>query len=238
MTTKRVLHQFIGHEQEIYSLDISSDSRYIVSGSIDRSIRLWCTEENQCISVLRVESGVASVAISPDGRFVAAGDLNNSIRIWEIQSRTMVEHFESEQGHQNSIRSIAFSSDGQTLVSCSLDNTIKIWIFDNANVHLLNGSLLRRSKCVRTLKGHRDFVLDIAETFDGRWVISGSKDTNVQFWDSATGAAQFTLKGHTNAGESHLKRCEKISANSCRSHFSRLVTSHFPVCNRSGRLKG
>lgn len=38
-------------------------------------------------------------------------------------------------------------------------------------------------------------------TPDGAWVMSGSKDRGVQFWDPVTGNAQMMLQGHKNSGE-------------------------------------
>jgi glucose repression regulatory protein TUP1 len=46
----------------------------------------------------------------------------------------------------------------------------------------------------------QDFVLSVALTPHGEWVLSGSKDRGVQFWDPNTGAAQLMLQGHKNSG--------------------------------------
>lgn len=47
----------------------------------------------------------------------------------------------------------------------------------------------------------QDFVLSVALTPDGHWVLSGSKDRGVQFWDPRTGIAQLMLQGHKNSGK-------------------------------------
>lgn len=43
-------------------------------------------------------------------------------------------------------------------------------------------------------------MLSVACTPDGNWVVSGSKDRGVQFWDPRTGQTQFMLQGHKNSG--------------------------------------
>jgi glucose repression regulatory protein TUP1 len=48
-----------------------------------------------------------------------------------------------------------------------------------------------------TLK--QDYVLSVAISPDGQWVVSGSKDRSIQFWNIATGQAQFMLQGHKNS---------------------------------------
>jgi len=46
----------------------------------------------------------------------------------------------------------------------------------------------------------QDFVLSVSVSNDGRWVVSGSKDRSVHFWDAHSGALQLTLQGHKNSG--------------------------------------
>ena len=41
----------------------------------------------------------------------------------------------------------------------------------------------------------------MAVSHDGAWVVSGSKDRGVQFWDSRTAIVQCMLQGHKNSGE-------------------------------------
>ena len=43
-------------------------------------------------------------------------------------------------------------------------------------------------------------MLSVALTPDGNWVMSGSKDRGVQFWDPESGFAQLMLQGHKNSG--------------------------------------
>jgi WD40 repeat protein len=51
-----------------------------------------------------------------------------------------------------------------------------------------------------TNEAFQDFVLSVALTPHGDWVLSGSKDRGVQFWDPHTGVAQLMLQGHKNSG--------------------------------------
>lgn len=41
--------------------------------------------------------------------------------------------------------------------------------------------------------------MSVALTPDGAWVLSGSKDRGVQFWDPRTGSTQLMLQGHKNS---------------------------------------
>ncbi|CAI6333446.1 unnamed protein product [Periconia digitata] len=197
IASRTIKHQFTGHEQDIYSLDFARNGRIIASGSGDRSVRLWDLETNTQLRNLSIEDGVTTVAISPDNRFVAAGSLDKSVRVWDAQTGALVVRLEGEQGHKDSVYSVAFAPSGDRLVSGSLDKTIKMWELTTPT-RLMQGAA-PGGKCIRTFEGHKDFVLSVALTPHGDWVLSGSKDRGVQFWDPHTGVAQLMLQGHKNS---------------------------------------
>ncbi|KAI8575534.1 hypothetical protein K450DRAFT_261385 [Umbelopsis ramanniana AG] len=200
ISKRRIRHCLTGHEQDIYSLDFSRDGRIIVSGSGDRTARIWDMAEGVCLHVLRVndidqkDPGVTSVAISPDGRLVAAGSLDKMVRVWDTQTGQMLERFE---GHKDSVYSVAFMADGKSVVSGSLDKTLRLWQLNTDSRGY--GNERGKGPCKQIFTGHKDFVLSVATTPDGNWVVSGSKDRRVQFWDPRTGQVQFMLQGHKNS---------------------------------------
>ena len=121
---------FEGHQQEIYSLDFSQDGRLIVSGSGDKTARIW-NMDGVNSKVLTIndpdtnnDAGVTSVAISPNGQLVAAGSLDAIVRIWDVATGALLERL---RGHRDSVYSVAFTPDGKGLVSGSLDKTLKYW---------------------------------------------------------------------------------------------------------------
>jgi len=192
---------FTGHEQDIYSLDFSRDGELIVSGSGDKTARIWNMVTGENIFKLPVEeasqkdAGVTSVAISPDKRYVAAGSLDKIVRVWDTRTGTLLEKLE---GHKDSVYAVAFAPDGATLVSGSLDKTLKLWDMTSLSRHpqgLPSGA--KHNKM--TFSGHKDFVLSVAVSPDARWIVSGSKDRGVQFWDPNSGQQQFMLQGHKNS---------------------------------------
>ncbi|KAJ2906699.1 transcriptional repressor tup1 [Zalerion maritima] len=197
IANRTIRNTFSGHEQDIYSLDFARDGRTIASGSGDRTVRLWDIEQGANTLILAIEDGVTTVAISPDAKYVAAGSLDRSVRVWDVAHGYLLERLEGPDGHKDSVYSVAFSPNGKDLVSGSLDKTIKMWEL-NAPRGLSNPAP-KGGKCIRTFEGHRDFVLSVALTPDNAWVLSGSKDRGVQFWDPHTGETQLMLQGHKNS---------------------------------------
>jgi len=162
-----------------------------------------------------VHAQVQSVAISFDGRLVAAGSFDNVVRIWDARTGELLETL---QGHGSQVRSVAFTPDGRGLVSGGLDKTLKYWDISRlangsggrpntpgASKHaFLNGkgdvgTREGNSVCTMDLIGHKDPVLSVAVSHDGRWVVSGSYGGIIQFWDAKSGIVQLMLKGHINS---------------------------------------
>ncbi|SZF01699.1 unnamed protein product [Blumeria hordei] len=198
IASRTIRNTFSGHEQDIYSLDFARDGRTIASGSGDRTVRLWDIEAGHNTLTLSIEDGVTTVAISPDTKYVAAGSLDKSVRVWDTNSGYLVERLEGPDGHKDSVYSVAFAPNGKDLVSGSLDKTIKMWeLVAPRGGHPNNAP--KGGRCIKTFEGHKDFVLSVALTPDGNWVLSGSKDRGVQFWDPRTGNTQLMLQGHKNS---------------------------------------
>ena len=200
--TGALKHSLYGHELDIYSLDFSHDNRLLVSGSGDGKAKIWNMETGKCEFTLGNDEigpkeGVTSVAISPDGRTVAAGSLDCVVRLWDVQTGKFLESF---KGHDDSVYSVAFSPDGKTLASGSLDKTLKLWdVSGRANGSSSSSLQQQHYRCIATLSGHRDYVLSVAFSPDGKWLISGSKDRSVQFWDPRSNVLHLMLQGHKNS---------------------------------------
>ena len=105
------------------------------------------------------------------------------------------------RGHKDSVYSVAFTPDGQGLISGSLDKTLKYW--DVRSVGMgppPNGKKpVDKDLCTMNFTGHKDYVLSVAVSHEGKWVVSGSKDRGVQFWDSRSATVQLMLQGHKNS---------------------------------------
>ena len=195
---KKVSTIFVGHEADIYSLDISRDGQRLASSSGDRTARFWDVETGQCLLRLDIEDVITSIAISPDGKFLATGSLDRGVRIYDTERGTLVERLE---GHKDSVYSVAFSPSGHELLSASLDKMIKSWELITPRITgLSQPGPPRAGICKTTFEGHKDFALTVTTSPDGQWVISGSKDSSVQFWNLTDGRPQFRLQGHTNSG--------------------------------------
>ncbi|KAF3985571.1 hypothetical protein FT662_05063 [Candidozyma haemuli var. vulneris] len=204
LSTKRIIKILRGHEQDIYSLDFFPDGDRLVSGSGDRTVRIWDLRSSQCSLTLSIEDGVTTVAVSPNGKLIAAGSLDKTVRVWDSSTGFLVERLdsgnESGNGHQDSVYSVAFSTNGNQIASGSLDRTVKLWNLEGKAEGAVSGqSIGKKSSCEVTYIGHKDFVLSVCSTPDSEYILSGSKDRGVIFWDQFSGNPLLMLQGHRNS---------------------------------------
>ncbi|TRV43164.1 MAG: WD40 repeat domain-containing protein [Microcystis panniformis Mp_MB_F_20051200_S6D] len=99
----------------------------MVSGSLDKTIKLWNVETGKEIRTLKGhDSYVWSVNFSPDGKTLVSGSGDNTIKLWNLETGKEIRTL---KGHNSRVRSVNFSPNGKTLVSGSWDKTIKLWNF-------------------------------------------------------------------------------------------------------------
>ncbi|KAG6328615.1 hypothetical protein ID866_10474, partial [Astraeus odoratus] len=118
-----------GHTSGVFSVAFSPNDSLIVSGSLDKTIRVWDAHTGSQIgSPIEGHTNVVwSVAFSPDGRWIVSGSgsEDKTIRIWDAHTGSQIgSPFE---GHTGQVLSVAFSSDGRWIVSGSVDRTIRVW---------------------------------------------------------------------------------------------------------------
>jgi hypothetical protein len=71
------------HEDAVSSVAFSPDGQHIVSGSLDKTLRLWDLQGNAMGQPFQGhESAVRSVAFSPDGQHIVSGSDDKTVRLW------------------------------------------------------------------------------------------------------------------------------------------------------------
>lgn len=110
-----VFHQdpirvFQGHTQSILSLDWSKNN-FLVSGSMDRTVRLWHVDRAECLQTFHHDDFVTSVKFHPtDDRFFLSGSLDNYVRLWLVLERSIA--FAKNVGDEVLITALCFTPDG------------------------------------------------------------------------------------------------------------------------------
>ena len=85
--TGALLDQLSGHEGPISTLAFTPDGRFLVSGSWDRTIRIWNVfDRSQTSESLQLTSDLLCIAIRPDSLQLAASSLDGQLTFWNLNS--------------------------------------------------------------------------------------------------------------------------------------------------------
>jgi len=159
-----------GSSGSIYSTAFTPDSRRILTGSDDCTVRLWDVETGKEVQRFVLPEPVDSVSLSSDGHKLLTNGDDKIARLWDLQTGKVLQRFE---GHLGVIRAVAFSLDAQKALTGSWDNTARLWDVET-------GRELRR------FVGHSDVVNSVTSSPNGRFILTASSDGTTKLWDAET----------------------------------------------------
>ena len=119
-----------GHKLPVTSLDISSDSKLIVTCSADKTIRMWGLDFGDCHRILRNHTdSILQVAFVPGNkdwsghRFFSASK-DRTIRYWDGDKFQQIQRLD---GHHGEIWAMAIAQDASFIVTAAHDKSIRVW---------------------------------------------------------------------------------------------------------------
>jgi guanine nucleotide-binding protein subunit beta-2-like 1 protein len=122
--------RFVNHTKDVMSVAISPDNRQIVSGSRDRTIKVWNTLGQCRFTFTARENGhrdwVSCVRFSPNAAvpiLVSAG-WDKLVKVWDMKNLQCKFNL---VGHQGYVNSVTVSPDGTLCASGGKDGSAKLW---------------------------------------------------------------------------------------------------------------
>lgn len=115
----------------VSAASFSDDGQWIATGNADGIVKVWNTQDQQCIMEVgerRLNHGVAQLTFSPDGQHLAASHYHfHSVSVWSTKTGVSVANSELEEPKARSGRfPLCFSPDGTRLAYLSRDNEISV----------------------------------------------------------------------------------------------------------------
>ncbi|KAI9741337.1 MAG: protein with putative role during mitosis [Cirrosporium novae-zelandiae] len=186
----------------------------LASGSEDTTIKVWDWELGE---LERTIKGHTKAVLDVDfggprgGTLLASCSSDLTIKLWDPSDE--YKNIRTLPGHDHSVSCVRFIPSGAAgapsssnlLVSASRDKSLRVWD-------------VTTGYCVKTLRGHVDWVRDVAPSFDGRWLASVGNDMVPRLWDSNTGEVKATFLGHE-----HVIECVTIAPPAAYPHLATLA---------------
>jgi WD40 repeat protein len=154
------LHILAGHKEVVSSCAVSAEG-LVISGSYDRTVKLWNLNTGDLLRTIKAHSDrVNAVALSADGQSFTSACKNGTIKVWKL-GKGKVKEMLKIKAHRAAITCIQFSLNGQMLITGSEDKTVKIWQIETG-------------KLVKTLTGYSAHLMDLALSADGNYFASSA----------------------------------------------------------------
>nr|XP_033796366.1 WD repeat-containing protein 88 isoform X2 [Geotrypetes seraphini] len=176
------------------------DNQRVASVSSDRSIKLWdLIARSTTVAINQAHANVISdCCFTLNGRQLCTASWDKTLKIWDIKTG----RFRSQgpvvldKGHSGSASCCAFSDDGALLISGGYDKNVIFWNLEAASNKVI-------------IKGHKDWVMDVAISRDKKWIVSCSKDGTLRLWNIENCERIPAIQENKRLRESPIIKCEQ-----------------------------
>ena len=177
-----------GHNHFVSSLALNSDNTKLVSGSWDKTIRLWDIPSSKSDLIFKGHTkDVLSVAFSHDERLIFSGSMDNSLKYWNTKGELRYDNNQFN-GWVSCILNISKGKTNYIAVGC-WDGTVKIL---NSEYNL-----------DKEIPGGEYAVTSLSTDDDGDFLFIAYKDGTVKVWnieEAASGKEEENIKQSIETG--------------------------------------
>ena len=195
--------------ESITSLCITPSSSHLLLFTSSLSLRVYeipsaLSPQSKPIKPVRViarahDAPVHVCKADPTSTYLASGSADGVVKVWDILRGYVTHLF---KGHGGVVSALAFNypfdpssvvrEQKMQLITASVDTRIRIFDLSAAAARASSGS-----KPEAVLEGHVSVPRGLDVSADGKWLVSGGRDSVVLIWDisSKPGSAQKSSKG-------------------------------------------
>lgn len=173
-----------GHKDIVMAVKFSKDSKMLVSGSGDNTLKIWDPMTGRCLHTLVGHHGsIQTVSWSYDSKLIASGSYDGTIRIWDAITGQCLHVL---VGHQREIGLVKFAHGSEKMVSVCTEPDFRVWDSTNGEcTHILNppSGWKKSSSGFRVSASFSDDSTRVAVCFQENAVI----------WDVDTGECKIVI---------------------------------------------
>ncbi|CAF4666138.1 unnamed protein product [Rotaria sp. Silwood1] len=181
--SKKLVKKFTGHTSLITSIQLTHNSKYLVSSSTDHTIKLFNLNSGELENSYRIhQDELLCMTISHNSEQIVIGSRDRLIIVFRLETGE-IEH--STEQHTDAVTALALTQDDTLLISASRDQTIKRWTF--RGMQLLD--------IIDTIGSPiKHMIISTDDTF----IIVSCENTTVQVKSLVTGSDIHNFEGHTS----------------------------------------
>ncbi|XZE35496.1 protein kinase domain-containing protein [Pirellulaceae bacterium SH501] len=172
------LEELRGHTESVWCLAWSPDSKFLISGGIDKSLCIWEVASREVVHRLEVPGYITDVAFSSDGEFIAAGVSGRGVFVWQNDSKELLTELSVDEPKDIQV---SWRPGGRQLAV----STTNAWMLFQRD-----GWSLNRKQPLRSHQGR-----DITWSRDGRR-FALAEGQEISLWDPSAEVPDRVLTGH------------------------------------------
>lgn len=190
VTDGKVLHRLTGHTDTVTNCRFSVDGKYVATGSMDATVRVYTTEDGALKTTLEGPSAdIEWFCWHPKGPVIAAGSADSSVWVWNAVNGSCMRVF---SGHLGPVICGTWTSCGKFLATGGEDCSLYVWSPKTGkSVHRLTGK-----------EFHGGAITSIAAHPTEKVILTGSQDRTARLTNYVHGKVVSTYSGHTDSIES------------------------------------
>lgn len=182
--TGRVIRRIQGHSQRINCLEMNEDSTILLTGSYDKTVKVWDLRSNMRDPMQSLDDFKDSVtSIKKTNHQIISSCVDGKLRIYDLRFGSL-----QTDSYSDPITSLAVTNDKNCTLSSCLGSTIML-------TEMATGRLLQ------FYRGHVNeaFKVETCITNDDSRVMAGSEDGSIYMWDLVDAHIMTRHKAHTKA---------------------------------------
>lgn len=185
----KYIRYFPGHSKRVVALSMSPVDDTFISGSLDKTIRLWDLRSPNCQGLMHLQ-GKPVCSFDPEGLIFAAGVNSEMVKLYDLRSfdKGPFATFKMQYDRTCEWTGLKFSNDGKLILISTNGSFIRlIDAFKGVVMHTFGG--YANSKAV---------TLEASFTPDSQFIMIGSEDGKIHVWNGESGIKVAVLDGkHT-----------------------------------------
>uniref|UniRef100_A0A8C5SPH2 WD repeat domain 82 n=1 Tax=Laticauda laticaudata TaxID=8630 RepID=A0A8C5SPH2_LATLA len=185
----KYIRYFPGHSKRVVALSMSPVDDTFISGSLDKTIRLWDLRSPNCQGLMHPQ-GKPVCSFDPEGLIFAAGVNSETVKLYDLRSfdKGPFATFNMQYDRTCEWTGLKFSNDGKLVLISTNGGIIRlIDAFKGTVLHTFTG--YNNGKAV---------TLEASFTPDSQFIMIGSEDGKIHVWNGETGMKVAVLDGkHT-----------------------------------------
>lgn len=191
----KYIRYFTGHQKSVVTLCMSPIDETFLSGSLDKTIRLWDLKSTSCSGIMQTQ-GRPVANFDPEGLIFAVGINSEYVKLYDLRSfdKGPFNAFKLPQNKDVNWTGLKFSPDGkQICITTDANSLLTLDSFIGTPLNTFTTSPIPGSL------SNVEISCEASYSPDSQYIFSGTNDGSIYVWDADKGTKVSILRSDHNS---------------------------------------